>query len=328
MLCILICVFLTTSYSLMPIPTLFIPGLGGSRLIKNGVNIWPPDVKMLLLGPEKLKNIIKYDNTLQTMSFGNKESINIHSNYMKLFIKNYPFEKINQIKNIHMIPYDFRLTHKEEYILSFNDKLKKYIEMLDSPIQFLTHSSGGLLCHYFLHCQTQQWKKKYIHHVYNVNVPFTGTIMVLKQVLYNTIYDIIAKDFLISLGGVIMNFPRNADILTIDNEPRDYVDYYGLHKEYEIYRNTEFMSKTYSISTNVKTTIIYSTMNPLNTPVHICINNGKTKLIYGEGDGIVSLDSMLYPKIWSESSTEFIHIHNKSHTDILSSDELLNLLRE
>ena len=95
MLYFLICIFLTTTHSL--IPTLFIPGLGGSRLVKNGVDIWPPDMKMLLLSPEKFKNIIKYDTTLQTMSFGNKDSINIYSNYMKLFIKNYPFEKINQI---------------------------------------------------------------------------------------------------------------------------------------------------------------------------------------------------------------------------------------
>ena len=246
--------------------------------------------------------------------------------FMKLFIKNYPFEKINQIPNIHMIPYDFRLTNKEEYISAFNDKLKKYIELLDCPIQFLTHSSGGLLCHYFLHCQTSKWKKKYIHHVYNVNVPFAGTLMVLKQVLHNTIYDIIAKDFLVSLGGVIMNFPKNDDILTINNEPKNYVDHYGLHKEYEIYKNTEFMSKTYSIWTDVKTTIIYSTTQELITPLHICIDDGITDFIYGEGDGIVSLDSMLYPKIWSQSSTEFLHIHNKSHTDVLNSDELLKLL--
>jgi hypothetical protein len=324
MIILILFYFIQSIDSLMP--TLFIPGIGGSRLVKNGIEIWPPDIKYLLMNPEKYKNIIKYDKELKTFPFGHKNSIDIYSPYMKLFVKEDPFHKIQQIPNIHMIPYDFRLVDADNYISEFNKKLKQYIEELDVPIRCIAHSTGGLLFHYFLYCQNPEWKKKYIHHVYNVNVPFTGTIMSLQQVIQLTLYHIIAKDILFSFGGIILNFPRNRDILTVDGELTDYIDYFKIHEQYEIYNRFRYITNTFSIANDVKTTIVYSTTSSIITPIHIKVENGITSIIYGEGDGIVPLESILYCKTWSQPSTEFVHIKNTLHSDILYSNDFLNLL--
>ena len=316
-------------------PILFIPGLGGSRLQKNGISIWPPDIKWMLLNPEKYRDMLLHDNELQTLQFGNKKSVDIYSNYMKLFIKTNPFEKILALENLHAIPYDFRNIDRQ-YILSFNAKLKSYIEEFDEPIKCVTHSSGGLIFHYFLHCQTSKWKKKYIKEVFNVNVPFTGTICSLKQVTQSTIYDFISNIFLFSMGCVIMNFPdkkyMNNPVLIVNNIEKDYIEYFGLQKENEIYRQNEDIINTFSVTNGVKTTIIYSTTTELITPTTIHINNNNDlkkdsmTIIYGEGDGLIPLSSMLHPKIWSRSDLDIVHIKDILHTDVLCSDELISII--
>jgi len=312
------------------IPTLFIPGLGGSRLKKNGISIWPPDIKWMLLNPEKYKNVLQYDTELETLPFGDNNAVSIYSNYMKLFIKSDPFKKILLYPKLHTIPYDFRLIHQRPYILSFNARLKEYIESFDEPIQCVAHSSGGLLFHYFLNCQTKEWKNKHIKEVYNVNVPFTGTIYSLKQITQSCIFDFISKDFLFSMGCVIMNLPNQQfmhSLLFVDSEERNYIEYFGLQKEYEIYKMNEDIINTFSVTNGVKTTIVYSTTDTPKTPITININNDKSvSLIYGEGDGVISLSSMLHPKIWSQPNLDFVHIKNVLHTDVLASDEFMELI--
>ena len=151
--------------------------------------------------------------------------------------------------------------------------------------------------------------------------------MTIQQAIRLTMYDVLAKNFLFSLGCILLNLPnRNTPILYVDGEERDYVQYYHLEKEYEAYQMNKDMIDTFSLDNGVKTSIIYSSTDEKITPININIKNGISTLEYGEGDGLITLESMLYPRKWSQPKLEFIHIANEQHTDILSSDELINLI--
>ena len=75
---------------------------------------------------------------------------------------------------------------------------------------------------------------------------------------------------------------------------------------------------------NVKTIIVYTSDKP--TPQLITINNNKMKIIYGPGDGVVPLNSLLVPKKWTQHNLEFIHLPNFEHSNIFFSDQLINII--
>ena len=95
-------------------PILLFPGLGGSRLIKGSIDIWPPRISYYIFHKKEWKNNIIYDNkNVTTLNFGDKNSLDLHSNLPYLIKKNL-FEDIMKYDNTHPIPYDFRLVHDKE----------------------------------------------------------------------------------------------------------------------------------------------------------------------------------------------------------------------
>jgi hypothetical protein len=309
-------------------PILLFPGLGGSRLIKGNLDIWPPKMHYYLLNYKEWKNTIMCDNNITTLDFGDKRSLDLHSNVPYLVRKNL-FEDIMKNDNTYPIPYDFRLIHNKSYLIKLYSKLEKYIESFDRPITCLTHSSGGLVLHYFLCNKSDEWKSKHIKNIINVNVPFGGVIVTLKQVIKNTFYNIIvSRDVLISLGGMIINLPNLniiKPVLIVDGkENNDYFSYFNLAKEKTLYFNNIEMIESFSKSNNVNTIIVYTTENE--TPSIISIKNKKAKIIYGPGDGTVPLASLLHPQTWNQNNLHFYHLPNYEHSTVLFSKELLLLI--
>jgi len=310
-------------------PVLLFPGLGGSRLIKGNIDIWPPKFNYYLFKYDEWKKTVIYDDyNVTTFDFGDKRSLDLHLNLPYLIRKNL-FEDIMKNDNTYPIPYDFRLIHNKSYLKNFYKKLEKYIESFNQPITCLTHSSGGLLLHYFLNDKSDEWKNKHIKNIINVNVPFGGVITSLKEIIKNTFHNIIiSKDILISLGGLIINLPNLNVIkptLIIDGkENNDYFTYFNLNKEKKLYLNNIEMIESFSKPNNVNTIIVYTTDNK--TPSIISINNNKMKIIYGPGDGTVPLASLLYPKIWNQKNLKFYHLPNYEHSSVLFSKELLSLI--
>jgi len=310
-------------------PILLFPGLGGSRLIKGTIDIWPPKSHYYLLNYNEWKKTIIYDNhNVTTFKFGDKKSLDLHSNVPYLIRKNL-FEDIMKNDNTYPIPYDFRLIHDKSYLKIFYKELEEYIKSFNQPITCLTHSSGGLVLHYFLYDKTDEWKSKYIKNVINVNVPFGGVIISLNEIIKKTFYNIlISKDILISLGGLITNLPNVNVIKPIlivnGKEDNDYFNYFKLNKEKRLYSNNIEMIESFSKPNNVDTFIVYTTDNK--TPSIINIQNNKIKIIYGPGDGTVPLASLLHPKIWNQENLKFYHLPNYEHSSVLFSKELLALI--
>jgi hypothetical protein len=308
-------------------PILLFPGLGGSRLIKGNIDIWPPKVNYFLLNHNEWQYNIINNKNITTLNFGDKDSLDLKSNLPYLIRKNL-FDNIMKQENTYPIPYDFRLIHDPIYLDEFYNKLEIYIESFDEPVDCLTHSSGGLLLHYFLYNKTDYWKKNHIRSIINVNVPFAGLIISIKEIIKLTFHNtLIGKDVLKSLGGLIINFPNQnviKPILIVDGKETNFFDYFKLDNEYKLYIKNSKMIESFSKPNNVNTIIVYTSNR--NTPSIISINNKNIKLINGPGDGVVPLPSLLFPKKWNQKNLEFYHLANYEHSSILFSKELLSIL--
>jgi hypothetical protein len=310
-------------------PILLFPGLGASRLIKKDVDIWPPKLPLFLFCHENWINTMIDDKKLETLDFGDKNSLDLHTNIPLIIKKNFYEDILSKNENVYPIPYDFRLIHTQEYLDVFYDKVKIYIESFNKPIKLLTHSSGGLLIHYFLSLQNNEWKEKHIQQVIHINVPFGGLVHTLENLIKTTNLNIlVSKRLLKSLGAYIINMPNPEiikPILIVDGkEVIDYYKYFNL-KEIEKHKLMIYnMIESFDKPCSVNTTIIYT--SNIKTSSIININNNKIDIIKGLGDGIVPLSSLLHPLKWKQDNLKIIHLPNYDHSSILFSKELDNLL--
>ena len=308
-------------------PILLFPGLGGSRLIKGNIDIWPPKVNYFLFNHNEWQYNIINNKNITTLNFGDKDSLDLKSNLPYLIRKNL-FDDIMKQENTYPIPYDFRLIHDPIYLEMFYNKLETYIESFNKPVDCLTHSTGGLVLHYFLYNKSKDWKNKYINSVIYVNVPFGGLIISIKEIIKITYHNLlIGKDVLKSLGGLIINFPNKniiKPILIVDGKETNFFEYFKLDDEYKLYNKNNKMIESFSKPNNVNTIVVYTSNK--NTPSIISINNRKIKIINGPGDGLVPLVSLLHPRKWNQENLEFYHLANYEHSSILFSEELLSIL--
>ena len=320
-----ICILLFNS------PILLFPGLGGSKLVKNNIDIWPPKLPFFVFCHNKWIDLMIHDCELTTLEFGDKNSLDLHTNIPLIIKKNFYEDIITKHENVYPIPYDFRLIHNKEYIDTFYNKVKLYIESFDTPIKILTHSSGGLIVHYFISLQSDAWKEKHIQEVIHINVPFGGLIHTLENLVKTTQLNLlVSKELLKSLGAYIINMPNPniiKPILIVDG--KEIVDYYAYFNLKDVEKSkllVHEMIESFDKPCIVKTTIIYT--SNIKTSSIININNNKINIIKGLGDGVVPLSSLLYPLKWNQENLKLIHLPNYDHSSILFSKELDNLLHD
>ena len=315
-----------TCILLVNLPILLFPGLGGSKLVKNNIDIWPPKLPFFVFCHNKWIDLIIHGE-LKTLEFGDKNSLDLHTNIPFIIKKNF-YEDITKNENVYAIPYDFRLIHKKEYLDTFYTKVKLYIESFNTPIKILTHSSGGLIVHYFISLQSDAWKEKHIQEVIHINVPFGGLIQTLENLVKTTKLNLlVSKELLKSLGAYIINMPNPnviKPILIVDG--KEIVDYYTYFNLKDIEKNkllVHEMIESFDQPCSVKTTIIYT--SNIKTSSMININNNKLTIVKGLGDGVVPLSSLLYPLKWNQKNLKIIHLPKYDHSSILFSKELNNL---
>ena len=152
-------------------PILLLPGFGGSVLQHKDKIIYPPTITDIIFNREEWinimmvnNNVIKdeytYNNEIKTLPLGNKKALELITNIPFFDKKNIYKKLINENTNIYPIPYDFRIIHIPEYIDKLFEELTIYIESFNTKISLLTHSSGGIIAHFFLTTKTTEWKKK------------------------------------------------------------------------------------------------------------------------------------------------------------------------
>ena len=312
-------------------PILLFPGLGASKLLQNNETVYPPNFQQYFCNYDEWKHNIILNKNLKTLPFGDKKSFEL--NVVSSLIKINRYENLlRNLDCIYPMPYDFRLIDNREYLHNLYNNIRLYIEHFNCPVTLLCHSTGGLLMHWFIHQQKQNWCNKHIKNIININVPFGGIPFVLENCINDktNLNKLLGKEIFCSLGATVWNMPDvrflQDPVIKVDGKIiRDYLDFFELHDiQSRVLQNKDIID-SFKIGTNVKTYIIYSTTEPLNkTPITLNINTKyKHKHIisttYGNGDGIVPLESLLIPKLWdmSDDNLFFHHIPNSEHSSIL-----------
>jgi alpha-beta hydrolase superfamily lysophospholipase len=238
------------------------------------------------------------------------------------------YKNIIREPNIYPIPYDFRRIDQYDYITSLFSRIKTYIENMNQPVVLLGHSTGGLVIHWFLHRQSTERRRTWINSVVKINVPFGGTVLALEHCLSNIhLTRIVGKSVIQSLGGSVWNMPitkyiNHSVVINHGQEIDDYLAFFELHDVRKRWYSNQHVFDSFSEWTGVKTYIVYSTTNPLEkTATTLIVTNTKKdfQTLYGEGDGVVSLSSLLVPKLWNTppGDVQFKHFPNSGHSLIL-----------
>ena len=314
-------------------PVLLFPGLGASRLLKGTHNIYPPSFHQYIFHTKKWQNEIMKNSNLTTFPFGDKRGLDMS---VSLFSSNRNvYHRMIQEPDIHPIPYDFRLVDRPEYMDELCHRLKTYIETFRKPVILMCHSSGGLVAHWFLHKQPLTWRKQWIDSVVNINVPFGGTVMVLENCIREDVgvSRLVGKALIRSLGATVLNMPDtrylNTSVLTHNGKDvKDYLEFFELDDIRRRMKTNQDVLDSFKEWTEVETHIVYSTTDPASvTPTTINIvteHEKKTDKTYnietsaGAGDGVVSLDSLIVPRVWKAPPdlVSFHHVPRSGHSTI------------
>lgn len=319
----------SSSSTLHQIPVLLFPGMGASRLVSatNAANIYPPPVSDYLMQYSTWKQRMMFDKTLVTLPFGSQAALDLKS-VSRVFVDCNKYDGILKEPTVHAMPYDFRRIDEESYLHALFRDIKTYIESFQRPIAVVAHSTGGLLFHGFVHQQSPEWRAKWIHTVINVNVPFAGVVTVLENCVFSDIHFIrlIGSDVFRSLGATVINMPNPRYIPNILNADGDDVkEYLDCLRLGDIQRrlylpHTQAMIATFSQPTDIDTHIVYSIESDLTvTGIRIDRSTGKYTRIYGDGDGVVSMDSLMVPKHWTPQTNVTFHpIPGMGHSSLLA----------
>lgn len=341
------CVSLVSAYRFI-----IVPGLGGSILYnQKSQKIWPPDMGFQPSDLSVQQYYHRHDLST-TGDIGNVESIRIDTRAVYMLTKNTYYTKmidsLSKNNQVHAFPYDFRFIHYREYYEQLFFEYKKFIEKEynNEKFIFVAHSMGGLLLHQFLHFYVdKRWVSKYISKIYYINTPFGGCPTALfflmdsidkhlnkqnkDQLLFNNhvLWMMMNIQNIHLFGGLYVCLPITKDPLVRINRNWVYskdiqnlfVDDWCAHT-YRLSR-TFFRKRTHGV--DVPQTVVYSTGK--NTTIFM--DYDADFAMTGDGDGLVPVESLLYPQCWSKPPT-FVHVPNQDHSNINSFKPLLEMIAD
>jgi hypothetical protein len=327
---------------------ILVPGMGGSVLY-NEVNkkIWPPD---LLMNFNDLH--FKFDENYNPIlpkidNIGNLNDVRIDSKFTYLFTKNTYYStliyELEKNHNVYAFPYDFRFILIKKYYQTLFDEFNKFIENKDDII-FICHSMGGLIIHDFLNNYIKSKYLKKIKKIYYINVPFGGvpisffaiynSMIQNKEVSFNTLVSSQLLPFLTNkikylhhFGGLYLCLPIYQDPIFRKNDKwynSNHLDELFINdpicmSNYVLFKNYHLHNRLKSI--NLDQTIIYST----NLTTSIFLDYDTKNILTSEGDGLVPIQSLLFPKKW-RYKPKFIEISNLEHSKINNYLPLIKML--
>lgn len=312
-------------------PVLLFPGLGASRLLLKGREIYPPTLSEYALHYQHWKKMMTEERKLETYPLGDRRALDLCIPYFHNNVNYYT--KLVQDPHVYTIPYDFRQLDNEPYLTNFYEILRKYIETFPCPVHFLCHSSGGLVSHWFLHRQTEAWRKQWIETVTHVNVPFGGVVTVLEHcVCDDTVMNrYLGRGVFSAMGATIWNLPDTRylhhPVVTYNGETvKDYFYFFQIKDLYRRYQENQHIIDSFKHPTGIKTNIMYAMTHPPNqTLEQLAVVSskvskksfpGKIQPVYGPGDKVVSLSSLLVPQVWEDPNTHFFPMPDMEHSNI------------
>ena len=334
-----------------PPPIFIIPGLGGSVIYNSitGETLYPPKARAFMSSNKFLSdfNVSYVDRKFvsNVPSFvgpiGDTKHIKVVRNWMAPFLKHYYFDSfIHYFKTryprheMKSVPYDFRLigNHelRESLKLNLREAIEEETERIGKRSVLIAHSLGGLVLHDFLLEQNSTWKETHIEKVITINTPYLGTVKALGILCCGQRVNkpLLKKiDYLMNFSAFFWLIPNpyfekekiiNQETNTTVSSLKDLV-------ADDVWERIEFHFQKELLqlgnSNGVTTHIIYSSNIPT-----VCTLHGETKSS-SLGDGMICLDSLVFPKQWENSDLVHLHpIEDYDHTKILNSKTLFDLI--
>lgn len=333
---------------------LIVPGLGGSILYnQKSQKIWPPEMGFQLADLSVQQCYHRHDLS-STGEIGSVDSIRIDNRAVYMLTKNTYYTKMINVlsrqNDVSALPYDFRFIHYPEYHELLFAEYKKYIEKeyetTREKFVIVAHSMGGLLVHHFLQFYAdKRWTSKHVDKVYYINTPFGGCPTALfflldsinkhvhsqnrDQLLFNNhvLWIMMNIQNIHLFGGLYVCLPITKDPLMRIHRNWVYSkDIQGLFQDdwsAHTYRLSRTLFRKRTKTADVPQTVVYSTGK--NTTVFMDYDTDT--VILGDGDGLVPVDSLLYPQCWNKPPA-FVHVPDQDHSNINNHMPLLEMIAD
>jgi hypothetical protein len=138
-----------------------------------------------------------------------------------------------------------------------------------------------------------------------------------------------------SLGAAVWNLPDNRylypSVVTYNGKNiDDYFDFFQIKDMYRRYQENQHIIESFKHPTGIKTNLMYAMTHPSNqTLEQLAVVSSKASLkwstksfhgkiqsVYGPGDKVVSLSSLLVPQVWEDPNTHFFPMPDMEHSNI------------
>ncbi|KAK4472399.1 hypothetical protein MN116_003656 [Schistosoma mekongi] len=284
-----------------------------------------------------------------------KEKYQITS-YMKKLVDSLTNDKFFiRNKTLRGAPYDFRKAPNEnaEYFVKLKELVEEtYANGENRPVYLLGHSLGSLYSMYFLKQQNKRWKYKYIKGFISVAAPLGGSIESLYTEACGHNFGIPFRSPL-AFRAIERSFPAMAFLLPdprvwsaneqlIITPKRNYSahDMEAFFKDIYFPQGYSMMKESKSIfdpferPTDVDVYCIYSVHVPTISqviftspgPHRSAFPNQVPLFKYGDGDGIVSLQSLSVCNKWNY--VNLVIIDQSSHEYIVQDERFIEYVKK
>ncbi|KAM0949950.1 putative phosphatidylcholine--sterol O-acyltransferase [Dioscorea sansibarensis] len=288
------------------------------------------------------------------------------SSYMAILVNRLKRIGYEEGENLFGAPYDFRYGlagagHPSKVGSEFLQSLKELIEHAsksnnNNPVILLTHSLGGLFTLQLLHRNTPSWSRTFIKHFIALSAPWGGTV--LEMLIFasgdsmgnSNINPLILRKEIWSLETNLWLLPNPR---TFKDKPIVVSKSYA--KNFSAAEMSEFLSClgcshcVHPYESRIMP-MIERLEPPAGVPMTVMTGYGietaetliygdggfdlQPEIVYGDGDGLVNLVSLLAPEnewngLQELELLKVIKLPNVSHEGILKDDEALTeVLRE
>ncbi|XP_072972832.1 lecithin-cholesterol acyltransferase-like 1 [Typha angustifolia] len=278
--------------------------------------------------------------------------------YMEKLVKQLEAIGYEEGKSLFGAPYDFRYGlaaegHNSKVGSQFLDDLKELVEKAskwneNKPVIILTHSLGGLFALQMLNCSPLSWRRKFIHRFIALSAPWGGTVVEMRVLASGAsplglsfLDPLLVREEKRSFDSNLWLLPSpkvfGEDTLLVMTKDKkysasdiaDFLRGIGFSEGVGPYESRilplvrEYLGAapgvpvTCVVGFGIQTheTVVYGEGG---------FDAGPEEVIYGDGDGLVNLVSLLaLEKEWSnlpQQELKMVKLPNVSHEGILTDD--------